>query len=453
MGKSWLKNFSKIYSKQNVIYGLGNTFTTMRSSLVNTYRTFFMTSVLMIPAATVGVYNSISGTIVTIFACLVGVLIQMSRPKMGRLRFWLIVGGFVSALGLVLAFSNPGLQGSSLVLYTTIGFTIGELGYNIFYTPFIGCVSLLSNDNESRGNMSAVRLQMNTLGKIIFSTINVSLLAVLASAFGSEASGYFVFAIILAILIVVGSMLIQNLIKGKESYDNESQKEQKKNPVSQMIKVMFSRPILLSLIGVMAKGMCITVVSATAVYFYTYVIGDKSGLAWYMSISTFILLAGGFVCPFIVKKIGLMNTVFVGFGIYGTALVVAFLCGANAITATAALCIGMFGQGLYHSVDVGVYANAVDYVRFTTGIDAKGFLYSLYSAIAPLSTAVASLALGFGLDAFGFNPEAITETAQLGIRVVFFLLPTAFFILGAVAYAFMPAKEKKMEELRKQAGQ
>ena len=113
----------EIYNKTNLVYGIGNGLTTIRSSLVNTYRAFFMTSVLLIPSATMGVINSISGAIITAMSFLVGFIIQKSNPKMGRFRFWLIVGGLGSALFLFMAFTNPGFSGTALYVYTFIGFT------------------------------------------------------------------------------------------------------------------------------------------------------------------------------------------------------------------------------------------------------------------------------------------------------------------------------------------
>mgnify|MGYP000562074069 CR=1 FL=1 len=71
-----------------------------------------------------------------------------------------------------------------------------------------------------------------------------------------------------------------------------------------MVKLAFSKPMLLCIGGILAKSVCIAVISGSAIYYYNYVVGDKSGLAWYMSISTFILLAGGALTPFLVNKIG-----------------------------------------------------------------------------------------------------------------------------------------------------
>ena len=118
------------------------------------------------------------------------------------------------------------------------------------------------------------------------------------------------------------------------------------------------------------------------------------------------------------------------------------------VIVTACLCVGMLGQGLYHSADVAIFTDVIDYIKYTKGVDAKGFLFSLYGMAAPLGTVISSIALGSGLSMFGFDPNAITSNALLGIRVVMFLVPVAFFVLGAICYIILPVNDKTLEELR-----
>lgn len=440
-----------IYTKTNVIYGLGNGLTTMRSSLVQTYRSFFLTSVLMVPAAVMGNIISISGIVNTIAVFLIGFIIQKSRPKMGRLRFWLTIGGIGAAIFMLMAFVNPGFTGWPLYIWAFIGLTGTDLFYNFYYSPYTGCVALLSDDTESRAAITGVRVQMNAIGKIIFGLINVGAIAYLGTILGSEASGYTAFAAILAILLIIGTLMNGNLIKGKESYEEEEATNHGSLPISTMLRLAFCKPILLCLGGVLAKGVCISVVAGTAAYFYTYIAGDSTGLTFYLSASTVILLLGGVLTPILANKIGIKGTILVGFAIYAIALVVGFVSNTNMVVVTICLCVGMLGQGLYHSADVAMYTDTIEYVKYTKGIDAKGFLFSLYSAIAPIGTAISSFALGIGLSMFGFNPDAITTEAMLGIRIVMFLVPVVFFIFGAICYIFLPVNDKKLEQLRHEA--
>jgi len=250
--------------------------------------------------------------------------------------------------------------------------------------------------------------------------------------------------------MIIGVLIVSNLIKGMEKPDEKNAKTGKADtvPIRTMIKLALNRPMLCVVVGSLGKSVCYSMVYGVMAYYYRYVIGDMSGMTFYLSASTIILLLGGVAAPFISNKIGGKWTCIIGYAFYIAALVLSFLFGTNGTAFTALMSIGMFGYSLQHSTDSALVANVVDWSYYTTGINCRAFLYQVTSMVAPFSNVIKTACLGYGLALFGFNPAAITDRAIFGIRVITAFVPTFFLVLGIIAYLFYPLTNERMAQYK-----
>ncbi len=438
-----------IYKKSFVLYGLANTFSTLRSQMNSNYQQFFLNSVAMLPAVMAANISTISSIVGLVVSLLLGFIMQKSNPKMGRFRFWMLFGGCLSAITGIMMFTPVGGSDTFKYIWYMVAI-VGGVGYSIFYTPYTGCISLLAPDVEDRTSLTGVRLQMNSIGKLFWSFFQVSIIAALVALVGSEAWGYTVFSTIISVALIIGILIVCRQIKGMEKPDEKDAKTGKTHsiPVGTMIKLALNRPMLCCCVGSLGKSVCYSLVYGIMAYYYTYVIGDMSGMTWYLTASTFIQLLGGVVAPFVSRKIGGKWTCIVGYIFYAAALVLSFLFGTNGVAFTALMSIGMFGYSLQHATDSALVANVVDWSYYTTGINCRAFLYQVTSMVANLSNVIKSACLGYGLALFGFNAEAMTDRAVFGIRVITAFVPTFFLVLGIIAYLFYPLTNAKMAQYK-----
>ncbi len=114
----------------------------------------------------------------------------------------------------------------------------------------------------------------------------------------------------------------------------------------------------------------------------------------------------------------------------------------------ALMVIGLFGYSLEHSISGALMANVVDYSYYTTGINARAFLYQVSAMSANLSGIIKTAALGYGLAYFGFDAKAITDRAIMGIRLITAFVPTFFLVIGIIAYILFPITEQKLQEAK-----
>lgn len=444
-------SFLSMYKKKYVLYGLTNTFSTLRSQMNSNYQQFFLNSVVMLPAVMAANISTISATVSLIVSLFLGFIMQKVNPKMGRFRFFMLFGGILSAVTGIMMFTPITVEkfGEGFVYVWYMIAIVGGVGYSIFYTPYTGCISLLAPEPTERASMAGVRAQLNSGGKLFWSFFSVGILGILCGIFG-DIWGYTAFSTIISVLLLAGILIVTNLIKGLEKPDEKDAKTGKTQtvPIMTMIKLALTRPMLCAVVGSLGKSVCYSIVYGVMAYYYTFVIGDKSGMTLYLSASTFILMFGGMAAPMISKKIGIKMTCIVGYAFYAVALVLSFIFGTNGTAFTILMSVGIFGYSLEHSIAGALIANVVDYSYYTTGINARAFLYQVTSMSAQLSNVIKTAALGYGLAYFGFDAAAITDRAIMGIRLITAFVPTFFLVLGIIAYALFPITEKKLQEAK-----
>lgn len=454
MNEKKTNTFKEIYTPVNLMNGLATLFTGMRSRMAANYRMFFMTSLLMIPAAKAGMIGSIVSLMGTVSSLLWGFIMQKSNPKMGRIRFWVLFGGMACGICTFLSFVDFHLSGPLTTIYLIVFCSGMDVFYNAYYPASIGVISLLADTTQARTNMTAVRNTFNSLSKIIYGAVNVGIIAWAAGLFGNETAGYTTLALLIGALICTGALILSIFLKGKEQpNDQVAQKNDKNNslPIPIMVKLIFQKPMLTAMGGVLGKSIAYSQVAMLVKYYYTYVANSAAGMTFYLTFSAIFLLVGTNIAPHIAKKFGSKKTIILGYIIYSACLVFAFFSGANATVVTIALCLGEFASGFYNVCDITLFTDSIDYVNLKNGVDAKSFLLPLYSLTGPLSTMICSAVTGFGLEKTGFDAAAVTITSIWGIRALMCLVPVVFFILGIVFYSLSPVNDKSIAELKKQS--
>lgn len=446
------KGFLGVYKKEYLLYGFTNTVSTMWSQMKSNYSQFFLNSVVVLPALMAANISTISSTIGWICTLFLGVIMQKANPKMGRFRFFMILGSFMSAIAGIMMFFPITIEkySPSFVYVWFIVATVLTVGYDVFYTPYTGCIALIAPDPSDRASLSGVRAQLNSIGKLIWSFFNVAVIAALGKMLNSEIAGYTAMAAILGVLLICITFFTGNLVKGKEKPDEVNEKTGRANtvPILTMIKLIFQRPILCMIVGQLAKTVCYAMIYGVMAYYYTYVAGDKSGLTVYLSASTFIMLIGGFCAPFISKTIGARMTCILGYLIYIATLLLSYFIGKTANVFTILMAVGIFGYQIVGATDPAMTANAVDYSYYKTGINANAFLFQMVMMTAPLGQLIKTAALGYGLAYFGFDATNMTARAIEGIRILTAFVPTVFLVFGVIAYILYPLNEQKVKEAK-----
>jgi GPH family glycoside/pentoside/hexuronide:cation symporter len=461
MGDSYMEKKKHIYTLKSMRYGLTNGFSTWISTIASTYWAVYLTGAVGLETKTMAAIISAAGFVDMISVPFIGAIMQKAKFKSGKFRPWLMIGAILAALFRVLSFSNPNLSGAAKGLWFGAAYVLCYIGYNMCYSAYIGSLPLLAKDRDERQAYSASKNICNSIGKFLFSLFSVKLISLFGN--GDEARGYTLFAVLIAVCVVLAYFQLFVMMKGidvvqeaaVEDNTNQNVKEQSKTEDSynasvwQMIKYTITKPFILFVLGVTTKTAAFFTVMGLAAYYYTYVVGNKNMLTVYLSLSTFIMIFGSYIAPFVSKAINsLKKSYALGLGIYGGSFALAYFFGKSGIAFTVLLCVGYVGYSISHTTEITLYSSIVDYTQWKTGKDLKPFMMSMFNILPKIGTAIGNTVLGYGLVAIGFQKENVTASAAGGLRVLFSALPAAILFIGVVVFLLFPLTDEKIKRMQ-----
>ena len=444
------------YSALSYRYGMTNAFSTLVTTMVSMFWAVYLTSAGGLDTLTMATVLSVASIVDLISIPILGVVLQKARlfgGKYGIFRPWLVIGGVCCALFAWLRFTNLGFTGIGGAVWFGGAYILCNLAFNLAYSAFTGILPLMARTPNERVTFASARITCNSIGKFLFSLCAVTLVAWFGQ--GNDVQGYSLLALLVSVLMAFGFIQLffvakkYDVIEKNTKAESEKAGDQYSASIWEMIKFTITKPFLLYLLAAVCKASMYFIVTGLAAYYYTYVIGDKTMLTVFLSLSTFLMIGGSFIAPFINRLChGARNTFAVGISIYGICLGLAFFFGNTAISFTVLMCVGYVGYAFAHSSEAAFYTSVVDYTEWKRDKDLKPFMMTLFSLTPKIGTAVGSAVLGFGLVAIGFDANAVTAAASSGLRTLFSGLPAGIAIISVVAMLICPLSEKKVDQMQ-----
>lgn len=115
--------------------------------------------------------------------------------------------------------------------------------------------------------------------------------------------------------------------------------------------------------------------------------------------------------------------------------------------------LGSFLAGPTPALVWALYADVADYGEWKFGRRATGLVFSAAMFAQKMGLTIGGAGAGWMLDAFGFRPNAEqSDTALLGIRLMFSIVPGTLAILNAVFLWFYPLDREETERMQTELG-
>lgn len=448
-------NQKNTYSVLAFRYGITNGFSTLLTIIATTYWSIFLTGAVGLETAAMAVIMSASSFVDLISIPICGIILQKTRIKGGKygiFRPWLLIGGVLAALFRWLSFTDLGLTGIGSAIWFGGTYILAYVAFNMAFSAFSGILPLMAKTPGERVAFASARTTCNSIGKFIFSLTSVTLISVFGQ--GNDARGYCALAGLIAVVVIFGFAQLYVASKNYDIVDTtlssgNGKKDEYSVSIWEMIKFTISKPFLLFLLGSVCKGSIFFIITGLAPYFYSYVVGDKSMLTWYMSASTFLMIGGSFLTPYANKLFrSTRNTFAAGIAIYGLCLILAYFLGTTAVNFTVFLSIGYVGYAIAHASEIALYSAVVDYTQWKHDRNLKPFMMTLFSLTPKIGTVVGTAVMGFGLVAIGFDQANVTAQAADGIRILLSGLPAALAVLSVLAMSLFPLTDKRIQEMQ-----
>lgn len=423
------------------LYGLSCGTLALLPAIYNSYWSLFLTSAAGLTTAGMATVMSIIAIADIISILVVSLIVQKCNLKFGKFRFWILIGGFLAAVTRVLAFSTFS-YGS--VAYFAIMIVISSSLFNLAFSAYMGMLPMISSSQEGRMQAVTAQQQFVAVFSILVGLVSVTLIKSIGYAALNAIAGVAIFASVIPLYFASKDVDVYKPLEKMSADEKASQPS-----IWDAIRLTFNMPMLVFLLGALCKIVGSIGLVMLVSYYYTYAYGDMSMLTYFLTLSTVLQLVGATLAPFINKLVkGTRNTYAAGLFLFAALLVVAFAVGSSAILFTIALCIGYMGWAITHTAEGAYYSFIGDYVEYKHNKNIQPFLMSLFSLVIKIGVAVATVVVGWGLVAVGFDANNVTEAAKTGVKNLTVLMPLSVIGVGGIITLLSPLKDKRVREIK-----
>lgn len=380
---------------------------------------------------------------------LLGILMDRTRTRWGRYRFWLVQGAPVTMAGVFMLFmAGPGVG----VEYVMFWLFVMYVGTSMLTLAHSAWAAVLSPSYNERSRMFGAVGAMGVAGMTLVFAVPLLAPAGDAQSLGVPEMGWFII-ISVPIAVYASSAFLSEKVTAPAADHRVSLKDYFSLLADKsMLRIFFA--MLLFTIGTSWEG-------TLFLFYFTDVRGFTVQEASLLLIAA--LGVGLLGAPAIARfstKFGKHGSVLITGAAYVTALASLLFV---PIDAPLLACVPVVFTGFlfagFHVLLRSMTADVADEMRLTQRKERGGLLYALITLAPKLSAAIA-VGLTFNvLAAIGYNPavDAIkTPEALSGLTAAYLLGPIGFVLLGATCmfgYSLGPARTAEIQRLLQERAQ
>ena len=425
--------------KEKYSFGIGALGKDLCYAIVSSYLMIYFTDSIGLAPAFVGSLFLVARLWDAINDPAMGMIVDNTKTKWGKFRPWILIGTLLNAVVLVFLFKRPeGLEGSALYAYYSIMYILWGMTYTVMDIPYWSMLPSLSKTNEERAQMSVIPRIFASCAWLIMGAFGLSIVNTLGN--GNQTKGYGSFAIIIAIIFSITSIITVVNVKDSSCKTTEISKKSEKTSLKRAFKVIKENDQLMVFIGVvLAYNLVAQLSGGMSIYYFKYVVGNENmyqvftafaGLAEIAALMIFPMLSkrmskkGVFRLACYLPAVGLIILLFAGIFVPGNAALIA-LSGI----------ILKLGSGFTLGATTVMLADVIDYGEVRFGSRNESIIASFQTLLVKTASAVSGWLIGVGLTIVGYVPN-ITQTAGtiFGMRILMVAVPSVITLLGFFIY-------------------
>lgn len=397
-----------------IAYSTGSLGTGMYLTVPSVLLLFYLTEVLAVAPALAGLAVFLPRLWDVITDPAMGWISDRTRSPLGRRRPWMLAGGVLTGVSLVLLFNAPAsATGSAGFVWVLAVYILSATAYTLFAVPYLSMPAEMSESAEVRSGIMAWRMTFAMAGVLVGS----ALAPLLLEAFGGGRAGFSGMAWVLGPLCALAMLAA---FFGTARAPVIASARLGATPGGSFRDALVNRPFrLLAFAYILQLGGLGTFTAATP-YFVTYIAGRSEG-----AIATlFVALLGGTLMSMagwhlLARRIGkprayVVAAVLAASGLAGIFLLAEPGAWTPVVWLTALVGIGFGGLQL---LPFAMLTDVIHAAR-SNGRDLAGILTGAWTAVEKGALALGPAILGLLLSLGGFISGLAVqqESAALAIR-------------------------------------
>ncbi|WP_019910969.1 MFS transporter [Paenibacillus sp. HW567] len=430
--------------RELVSYTIGGLGDSVLSGLVSTFFMIFATSVMKISPITIGTILLVTKFVDAFCDPVVGVLMDNTRTKYGKLRPYILFGGLFWAAITALLFFNPNFSSHALqITYVALIYTLWGIGFSLFDVPYWSMSAIISTDPQKRNSIVSLTRSATTLGSLMVSLTGGLLVSYFARS-PHSGQGYSYLGWLFSLLAAISFITL--FIVSKERVKPRTEKTSFKSIVN-ILKI--NKPLQAYIVSQFFQVLTMVVTMLTS-YYAIYNLGSIALLSFIMVPTMIGFLLTPLVIPKLLKVVRTPQLLLYSGIISVITGAIYYIVGYQNLTFVFIISIfAGFFISMSMSLSTIYVVDSIDYAEWKTGYRAEGLMFSIQSLTAKIMSAFGSFVTGILLTAIQFNTDAVTQSA-FTLKGLFFI--TAFgagisSILGSIPLLICKFKGRERDRI------
>lgn len=416
------------FRRNKFAFAVGTFGRDMVYSLVSMYLIVFITEV-------VGVSNRELVTINTAIIFIrfydafndpiMGVIVDNTRTKYGKYKPWIFAGVVLSSILTVILFLDTSLSGSSFVLYMTFVYLLWGMAWTMNDISYWSMMPSLTYDQKEREEVGALARIFANLGLFFVVASVIPLTKALGDAAGSLRRGYFIFALVLVLVMLVFQMVTVFFVKEPPIIGS---KEFKKTTLKGMLKALTQNDQLLVTAIAMALFMIgYMTTTSFGVYYFKYVYGNESMYSIFALVLGVSQITALLLFPRFSKRYDRKTLYGASIFLILLGYVLFFFSPTNMVFIGVSGVMLFVGQAFIQLLMLVFLADTIEYGHWKLGQRNESVSFAIQPFINKMGAAVAQGIVGYTLVISGINTlpdgEALSSEGLLIVKAAMMILP------------------------------
>ena len=438
--------------REKLGYGVGDLASGLMLNFFGFFLLYYFVDLGGLAPALVGWMLLITKLIDAVTDPLMGAIADRTRTRWGRYRPYLLFGAVPLGVSMVLVFAAPGLEGTSLLIWAYVFYSLCMLAFTVVNVPYGGLLGVISPVSAVRARVTGYRMVFSALGGILVGALGTTLVRELGG--GDEALG-----IVLTISCIAVVSVFCLLTTFATTTERIAPTQQNGTLAGDLDVLLGTRAWIAVAIAAILGVTAIAARAGTAPFFFKYVAGDDGtpvflffdraalfltalALGQVAGVILGSVLQRRFEKPHLLIAAGLLKTVMIG---------VFFVLPLDAVwPQTLVQFVVGIGFGILMVLSFAMFTDIAEFIDWKSGRQMTALVIAASVFGVKAGIGLGSFIPGLVLDLTGFVPGPVqSPSALLGIQLAFAIIPAAVMIPAAAAMLLYGLDRRALAEVER----